>query len=271
MTGLNQPGLPLAGRRVVVTRTRQQAGGLAVALRGLGAEVVQLPTIEIVPPESYGPLDEALGAIARYQWLVVASVNAVRVVGERFAALGLDLRCLNGVRIAAVGPSTAGALEALGVRPALVPPEFVAESLVEALSGLVGGLRVLVVRAAEARDVIPEGLTRFGATVDVVEGYRNVVPRDSVAGVRALFADPRARLPDAVTFTSSSTVAHFFKLLREAGIDGVPANVQAVSIGPVTSASLREHGWEPTAEARAHDVQGVVEAALRALQPKALR
>jgi uroporphyrinogen-III synthase len=261
---------PLVGRRVAVTRTREQAGTLAEGLRSLGAEVIELPTIEIVPPDSYGPLDEALRSLASYQWLVLTSANAVRAIGERLAVLGIDSSALGSVRIAAVGPSTAAALMALGATAALIPQRYVAESLIEAMRESVRvGDRALIARPSVARDVIPEALVGLGVTVDVVDAYRTVIPEGSVARVRGLFRPDQAKnpgdgLPDTVTFTSSSTVKHFLKLLAEGAIVR-PAGLHAISIGPITSATLRECGWEPAAEAIEHDVQGLIAATVRAL------
>lgn len=251
--------LPLRGKRIVVTRARAQASSLVAALTGLGAEVIELPTIETVPPDSYEPLDDALRNISRYQWVIVTSANTARVLAERLAALGLDVSALAGVRKAAVGSATARALREQGLQVDLVPEQYVAESLAAAIGDEVGGSRILLARASVARDVIPEELARRGAVVDVVDAYRTVIPAGSAELVRQVFADP-SRLPDAVTFTSSSTVKNFFALFREAGFDGIPEGVLALSIGPITSETLREHGWEPAVEAARHDVEGLVEA-----------
>lgn len=253
---------PLAGRRVLITRTRRQAGQLSVELAKLGAEPIEIPTIEIVPPESFAALDAALHALDAYDWLIVTSANAVRVMEERRTVLKLVPEKFARLKVAAVGATTAHALEELGLYVTLMPKEYVAESLVEALAGHAAHTRVLIVRAAVARDVIPDTLAAQGAQVTVAEAYRTVVPQDSAAKISARFAeDP----PDAVTFTSSSTVTNFFRLLHEAGCER-PASLRAVSIGPITSQTLREHGWEPSAEADPHDIAGLVEAVIRALR-----
>jgi uroporphyrinogen-III synthase len=257
--------LPLAGRTIVVTRPRQQASRLRVELEGLGACVIELPTIEIVPPDSYEPLDAALRDLQQYQWLIVTSANTARVLGERLALLRVDPSSASGVQVVAVGSATAAAVREAGFRVDLVPPNYVAESVVEALRDKVAGSRVLLARAAVARDVIPDEFRRVGATVDVVDAYRTVIPDESARLVREIFVD--SPLPDAVTFTSSSTVTNFFRLLGEAGICSAPQGVWALSVGPITSATLRELGWEPAAEADQHDVAGLVQAAVRALIP----
>lgn len=257
--------LPLAGRRVLVTRARHQAGRLAEELRALGAEVLEVPAIEIAPPESYEPLDRALRNLSQYQWLIATSANAVAALRARMEVLGLSAKACSHLRIAAIGSATAQALLAMGLPPAITPPEYVAESLVEAIGGQTRGKHVLLARAAVARDVIPDALRAQGTRVDVVDAYRTVIPADSVTAIRTIFRSGRA--PDAATFTSSSTVANFLALLREAGVE-TPASLRAVSIGPITSRTLREHGWEPAAEAEPHDLAGLVEAVVRALNQR---
>lgn len=253
--------LPLAGRRVLITRARQQAGQLSAELAKLGAETIEIPAIEIVPPASYKTLDAALQNLHGYQWLIVTSANAVRAIQERCAALNLSPADFSRLKIAAVGASTARALEEAGYPVAVTPKEYVAESLLVALDDQTDGANVLIALAAGARDVIPETLKRRGARVDVVEAYRTVVPEESAARIAGLFA---GGAPDAATFTSSSTVTNFFHLLREAGVDR-PAPMRAISIGPITSQTLREHGWEPAAEADPHDVTGLVAATVKVL------
>jgi uroporphyrinogen-III synthase len=257
--------MPLAGKKIVVTRARHQASRLSRELEAYGARVIELPTIEIVPPDSYEPLDAALRDLPQYQWVIATSANTVRVLRERLALLGIDFSVLSGVQVVAIGSATAAALREAGFRVDLVPPKYVAESLVDGLRDRVAGGRILLARAAVARDVIPEALRRLGAAMDVVDAYRTVIPDDSAGLVRGVFAD--LPLPDAVTFTSSSTATNFFHLLGEAGLCSVPDGVLAVSIGPITSATLRELGWEPAVEADPHDVEGLVRAVVWALAP----
>jgi uroporphyrinogen-III synthase len=255
--------LRLTGRTILITRARHQAGKLAGELRERGAEVVEIPSIEIVPPESWEELDRALRRLSQYQWLIVTSANGVHALRSRTAVLRMNPRAVAHLLVAAVGSATAQALRDLGLEPTVTPLEYVAESLVEALGERVRGQNVLLARAAVARDVIPDALRARGAMVDVVDAYRTVIPADSVERVRALLGG-EARLPDAATFTSSSTVTNFLALLREAGVS-VPVGMKAVSIGPVTSATLRENGWEPAAEADPHDLGGLVQAVTLAL------
>jgi uroporphyrinogen-III synthase len=251
---------PLAGRRIVVTRAAQQSGGLRERLEQQGAEVLLLPTIEIVPPESYAPLDDALRQAQDFAWLVVASANAVRVMDERLTALGLGARSLAHLRCAAVGPSTADALRSMGLAVDVVPERYVGEALADALADRIRGQRVLLVRAAVARDVVPQALKAAGAQVTVVDAYRTVVPADAVGRARAVFTDEP--LPDAVLFTSGSTVSHLLDVLREAGL-AFPSQIACVSIGPVTSAALRDAGLVVAAEAETASLDALVDAGVR--------
>ena len=251
---------PLAGRRIVVTRAAQQSGGLRERLEQQGAEVLLLPTIEIVPPESYKALDDALRQAGDFDWLVVTSANAVRVMDERLTALGLGAKSLAHVRCAAVGPSTADSMRSMGLAVDVVPERYVGEALAGALADQVRGQRVLLVRAAVARDVVPEALRASGAEVTIVDAYRTVVPADAAERARAMFSDEP--LPDAVVFTSGSTVWHFLDVLREAGL-AFPPQVSCVSIGPVTSAALRDAGLVVAAEAEMASLDSLVDACAR--------
>jgi uroporphyrinogen-III synthase len=253
---------PLAGRRIVVTRAARQSGGLRERLEQQGAEVMLLPTIEIVPPESYGPLDDALREAKRFAWLVVTSANAVRVIGERLEALGLEVQSLAHLRCAAVGASTADALQSMGLAVEVIPERYVGEALADALKDQVHGQRVLLVRAAVARDVVPDALSAAGAVVTVVDAYRTIVPADAVERAKAIFGTEP--FPNAVVFSSGSTVTHLLDVLRDAGL-AFPPQVACVSIGPVTSSALRESGMVVAAEAETASLDGLVDACVRLL------
>jgi uroporphyrinogen III methyltransferase/synthase len=238
---------PLAGLSVAVTRARAQASALADRLRQLGAAVVEAPAIRIIPLP--GPAPE----LSRYDLVCLTSPNGVRLLFARLFDAGLDARALGGVRVAAIGPGTAEALRSHGVVPDVVPAErFVAEGLIEALAS-VSVRRALVARAAEARDVLIDGLRERGAEVDVVALYETVAESLSDAQAAAV------RAADYVTFTSSSTVRFLFESL---GGDPSALAGRLVSIGPVTSRTLRESGREPDVEASRHDIDGLVEALL---------
>ncbi|MGI8633035.1 MAG: uroporphyrinogen-III C-methyltransferase [Solirubrobacterales bacterium] len=241
---------PLFGRRVVVTRARAQASTLVRRLQTLGAEVVEVPAIQIDPLIDSAEVADAIAAIGSYRLLCLTSANAVQLLFEALEAARADARSLGGVKVAAIGPGTAEALADRGIRADIVPPRFIAESLVETLvSEGLAGERTLIARAAEARDLLPDELRRHGATVDVVPLYRTLAgdPTDDQLAA--------ARKADFVTFTSSSTVRNYQTAL--AGT--VPEGPRVVSIGPVTSATAHELGIEVAAEAARHDIDGLLE------------
>lgn len=263
------PGKPkravLAGVRVLVGRARHQASALSAGLRTLGATVIEVPFIEIRKPSSFLPLDSALENLASYDWLILTSVNGVEALWQRLGKLHLSTGKLKRVRVAAIGPATKKAIEQRGGKVEVVPKEYVAESVVRSLRRRVKGKRVLLVRAKIARDVIPNELRKAGAEVDVVEAYETVVPESSRKRLRSLLANPRRR-PHVVTFTSSSTVKNFIELLgsrgrRAADLDGI----LMASIGPVTSATLREVGLSPNIAAKEFTIPGLVEALRRSI------
>ncbi len=253
--------LPLAGRRVLVTRALHQAGKLSDGLRALGAEPVEVPVLEIVAPESYAPLDDALRNLDRYDWLILTSSNTLHAVSARCAQLGMNPANAKGLKVAAVGSATAEAARHDGFRVAVVPESYIAESLVDSLRDQVAGKRVLLARAAVARDVIPDALRAAGAVVDVVEAYRNMMPETAPEQLRRAVAGGL----DAATFTSSSSVTHLAEAARDAGIAWPLAGIPAVSIGPITSQTLRELGWPPAVEADPSDIPGLIAAVVRVL------
>jgi uroporphyrinogen-III synthase/uroporphyrinogen III methyltransferase/synthase len=250
-----------AGRRVLVTRGAGQASKLSEGLRAAGLLPVEVPVLEIQPPASYAALDAAVRSLDAYDWLVLTSANAVRALAERAAALGVVLDGREALQVAAVGPATAREAEARGLRIALLPESYVAESLVAVLAEKTRGKRVLLARAEIARDVIPDALRVVGAEIDVVDAYRNGIPAAAPELLQAALAEPLA----AATFTSSSSATHLKAVAESAGIAFPLAGVAAVSIGPVTSATLRELGWEPAAEAKPHDIPGLVAAVSKLL------
>ena len=253
--------LPLSGRRVLVTRAAHQAGKLSDGLRALGAEPVEVPVLEIRPPLSFDPLDKALRQLELYDWLILTSANTVSALAERAAELGIRFEPPASLQVAAVGDATAAAARKAGLAVTLVPESYVAESLLTGLTGQVSGRRILLARAAIARDVIPEALRQAGAEVDVVDAYRNVLPETAPEQLRRALAEGL----DAVTFTSSSSATHLSEAARAAGIDFPFAGVPAISIGPITSQTLRELGWEPALEASPSDIPGLISAVAQVL------
>jgi uroporphyrinogen III methyltransferase/synthase len=253
--------LPLFGRRIVATRAREQAGTLSERLRALGADVLELPTIEIRPAADYGPLDSAIARLASYDWLIFTSANGVRFFLERLDQSPADLRALR-ARICAIGPATRAAVESLHLKVDLIGAAYVAEGLIEAFAAHdLAGKRVLLPRAAVARDLVPAELSRRGAQVDVVEAYRTVVPEPGAERAREIFAS--AHKPDCITFTSSSTVRNFVSLAGTEALEGV----KAISIGPITSRTARELGIDVAAEASVFTIDGLIEAILASYSP----
>jgi len=239
----------LHGKRVVVTRARAQASGLARRLRELGADVVELPAIRIEPRIDSAEVRRAVAGLGEYALVCLTSPNGAHLLFEAMAAQGLDARVLSGATIAAIGPGTAVALAEHGISPDVLPERSVAEALVEALESIdVEGKRVLIARAAEARDVLPDALDGRGAEVDVVLLYETVAEPPDPAAVEA------ARSADYVTFTSSSTVTNLTAALG----DDFPKDARIVSIGPVTSEAIRAAGLDVHAEATQHDVPGLI-------------
>jgi uroporphyrinogen-III synthase len=256
-------GKPLSGVRILVGRARHQASVLSAKLKALGAEVLEIPFIEIRPPNSYKALDTALKKISEYHWLILTSVNGVEALAARMKKLNIDPNRLSHLKIATIGPSTRTATEKMGLKVSVVPPNYVAESVVESLRTNVEDQRVLLVRAAVARDVIPRELRELGATVEVVEGYRTVVPDTSKKKLQSVMKSPKRR-PRVVTFTSSSTVRNFVELLGRRRppqtINSLVDGVRFASIGPITSATLREFGLPVHIEAEEYTIKGLTRA-----------
>lgn len=291
--------------RVLVTRSPHQASELADRLRALGVEPVLIPAVEIAEPSSYSALDEALAHLERFHWLIFTSANAVEAFHRRLVhhpapvilsaarssdrAESKDLpdnphptrpsapsaidpgREHQILRIAAIGPSTARALEAIGLTPDLIPPQAVAESLTEALLPHArqpdgSPTRFLLIRAEEAREYLPQTLRSARASITIAPAYRTVVAEGSIPAVRALF-DKLASYPDAITFTSSSSVRNLLTLCETANVT-LPPDALRISIGPVTSQTLREHGYPPHAEASQATVAALAEAVLAALNAR---
>ena len=241
---------PLFGRRVVVTRTRSQASSLSRALRAAGAEPIEVPVIAVEDPADGGAaLRAAVTTLGSYDWVIVTSPNGAERLLGALQDVGLDARAFGASKVAAIGPATATVLAGGGVRADLVPKQFVAEALLDAMAATGQPGRVLLARAEVARDVLPDGLRDRGWTVDVVDTYRTVPA--------AVTTEQRAAIvgADVITFTSSSTVDRFVEAV---GADGVPPVVAC--IGPVTAATARERGLTVDVEAELHTVAGLVDA-----------
>ena len=253
-------GAPLDGRSVIVTRTRQQSRALVKPLEALGAQVLVFPVIATVDPEDWGPADRAIAQLARYDWVVLTSANAVRAFVARLHHAGMGVSALADVRVAVVGSATATVLAEAGIMPDLIPEDFRAEGLLDSFDelGVGAGARVLLPRALEAREVLPDTLRLRGAVVDVVPVYRTVLGEPEPRVIERL----RSGSVDAVTFTSPSTFRNFRTLVDGAGLDAddVLRGLVIASIGPVTSDAVREAGHEVVVEPAEYTVDGLVEA-----------
>src|SRR6202142_3600692 len=269
---------PLIGTRILVGRARHQAGSLSTSLRSLGASVIEIPFIEIRKPESFAPMDQALKNLNTYDWLILTSANGVEAMWERLRKLRIARRALKHLQIAAIGPATKKAIVKHGLKVKMVPEEYVAESVVKGLRDKVNGKRVVLIRAKVARDVIPEELRAAGAGVDVVEAYETVVPEKSRTRLRALMKN-KVRRPHVVTFTSSSSAKNFAELLDNSGAGSrgddlrerdLFKGVQFASIGPVTSATLRQLQLPVAIEAREFTMGGLIRAIVLARYAEAI-
>lgn len=248
---------PLFGRTIVVTRAREQASDSAALLASRGARVIQFPTIKIVPMPDYTELDEAVSHLSRYGWVVFTSVNGVRFFRERLTALGLDARAFGSVKVAAIGPATAKAVEAMGIRPDLVPSSYVAEGVAQAMLDLgMKGQHVLLPRASEARDVLPEALRKAGAEVEVIAAYKNVPSDEHREKVMEAL---EAGTLDCVTFGSSSTVRNFLASIPLEELKKHPG-VRFAAIGPVTADTMRNLGLTPDIQPEEFTIPALVDA-----------
>jgi len=251
----------LYGKRIAVTRARTQASELVIALRELGADVFEFPTIEIERVEA--PPD--FGAIGAYDWVILTSVNGVEMLFERLDALGQDARDLAGVKLCVIGSATREAVQKRFLRCDLMPENYVAESLLEALEareGNLAGKRFLLPRADIARSFLPKELRARGAEVMELVAYRTVKPESSEALADALVS----YAPDAVTFTSSSTARNFCEIMGSQRLAAVRDKAAFASIGPITTKTAQDLGLEIRAEASEHDIPGLVRAIVLALQ-----
>ena len=251
-------GQPLAGKHIAITRPREQAAALAERLEALGARVTLLSAIRIAPVEDYAPLDAAIARLNSYDWLVFTSVNGVRAFAERLAATGHSWADRGLTRVAAIGPATAHALGDAGVSVDLTPDEYVAEGILEGL-GMVAGQRLLLARADIARRSLADGLRLRGAEVEEVAAYRTVAEPVAPDLLRHVLLEDRV---DAITFTSSSTVRGLLDGLNAMGRDPRVTldGVALAAIGPITAATLREHGLTPAFVAEEYTIPGLTSA-----------
>ncbi len=257
---------PLFGKRVVVTRSRDQASVFAEMLIDRGATTVEFPTIDVVPPRTWEELDQAISGIDTYNWIIFTSANAIRFFMDRLRSLNKDLRLLKGVNICVVGPKTAEALESHGLRADLIPSEFKAEGVLAALGGTrVKGQRFLVPRAKVAREIIPDKLREQGAEVTVATAYENVRPEADRDRVQRLFEEKKISV---VTFTSSSTVHNFIEILGQKEYKKLMEGVKVACIGPVTAKTAGEYGMKTDIMPQEYTIPALVDAIVEFFKKK---
>jgi len=231
---------PLAGKRIVITRARKQAETVARSIEELGGEVIDFPTIEICPPESFAEFDAALDKLNLYDWVIFTSVNSVEPFLERLKLRGETAEALSAHKVGAIGAETAKRLEAARIRASLVPERYQAEGILDAISPEeICGKRVLIPRAAEAREILPATLRKWGAVVDVVVAYRTELPCLDVRPLSDLLVE---RKVDVITFTSSSTVRNFVRLFGGRKLGEIARGSTIACIGPITAATVEELG-----------------------------
>lgn len=251
---------PLFGKRVLVTRARAQASNLSSLLAKQGAEIIEFPAIEIQPPKSYQKLDQAIEEIAEYDWIVFTSVNGVDYFSDRLVLKDRDWRDLKGLKICAIGPKTAERLSELGLKIDYVPPEYRAEGIIEGLKERdIAGKKILLARAAVARDILPGELEALGAKVTVAPTYQTVIPKVDQVGTESLLQGDKI---DLITFTSSSTVKNFKKLWESLGDTDIFAKALTACIGPITANTAKEEGFLIDIQAKEYTIEGLVQAIL---------
>jgi uroporphyrinogen III methyltransferase/synthase len=250
---------PLFGKKIVVTRAPEQAPEFAALLEAEGAEVLNFPTIQILPPRSWEPLDQAIAAITRYDWLLFTSVNGVKGFFERLKQRGGDVRDLKGLRLGAIGPKTSGRLTQFGLKVDAFPEEYRAEALAEVV-GEVKGSRVLLARAEAARDVLPKTLESRGAMVTVAPVYRTVKNRRVDPDVKRRLAEGDI---DVITFTSSSTVHGLMQHFNARERRRIFGSTKAAAIGPITAETLEEYGIRPAIRAKRYTIEALAKAIVK--------
>jgi uroporphyrinogen III methyltransferase/synthase len=252
---------PLAGKKILITRAREQSEPFSGSLKKLGAEPIEFPTIEIVPPLRWEEMDRAVDRIKSYDWIVFTSANGVKFFFQRTGERDLSFRFPPSLKVCAIGPATASQLKKEGVRVDYTPKEFVAEAILEGFRKMtVQGKRILLARVRQARDVLPKGLRKMGAEVDVVEAYRTIKPKGGQRRLRRLLTEDKV---DVITFTSSSTVNHFVDLLKGVNLKRALEGIAIACIGPVTARTAKEWGMKIHIQPQEYTIPGLTQAIVR--------
>ena len=249
---------PLFGKKIIVTRAREQASSLVERLEEYGAHVIEFPVIEIVEPEDYSELDNAIKNIKTYNWIIFTSVNGVKFFLNRLKFHKKDVRILDGIKICAIGPKTAEMFENFGIYPDFIPKKYQAEYIIEGLQKIgIKGKKFLLPRAKVAREILPEKIKEYGGIIDVITVYETKMPDTRKDEVLNLLKENKI---DYITFTSSSTVKNFIEMIDNK-ID-LLKNVKLVSIGPITSDTIKSYNIKPSIEAKKFTIEGIIEAIL---------
>jgi len=249
---------PLAGKKILITRTREQSGDFVTRLNRLRAETIEFPTIEVAPPLRWGEVDRAMDRLKSYDWIIFTSANGVNFFWQRVKERAKDLRLPSSLKVCAIGPATAKQLKKRRVSVRYIPKEFIAESILEGFEKMViKGKRILLARAKKAREVLPTGLRKLGAEVDVVAVYRTIRPRGGSRRLKKLLAE---RKIDVITFTSSSTVDHFAELLKKEDLKNLLKGIAIACIGPVTARTAKEWGLKVQIQPKRYTIPGLTRA-----------
>jgi uroporphyrinogen III methyltransferase/synthase len=245
---------PLIGKKILITRAREQSGDFSTRLKKLGAEVIEFPTIEIVPSLRWKELDQAIRQLKSYDWIIFTSANGVNFFWQRLREKGKD-RLPFSLKVCAIGPATANQLKGKKTSVDYVPKEFIAEAILKGLERkAIRGRRILLARAKKARDILPKGLRKMGAEVDVVEVYRTIRPKGGSKKLKKLLTDGKI---DVITFTSSSTADHFAELLKKENLKELLRGMAIACIGPVTARTAKEWGMKVQIQPEQYTIPGL--------------
>ena len=259
----------LFGKRILITRARGQSGDFATRLKEAGAEVIEFPTIEIVPPLHWKEVDRAIDRVKSYDWIIFTSANGVDFFWQRMTERGRPLRLPSSLKVCAIGPATADRLKKKRVPVHYVPKEFIAESILEGFEKMViQGKRILLARAKKARDILPKGLKKMGAEVDVVAVYRTIRPRGGSKRLKKILAEGRI---DVIAFTSSSTVNHFAELVKKEDLKEVLKRIAIACIGPVTARTAKEWGMKVKTQPKQYTIPALTRAIAGSFPPPSYR
>jgi len=256
---------PLLDKKILITRAREQSAEFESSLKNLGAEVIEFPTIEIVPPSRWKNLDCAIARLNSYDWIIFTSANGVNFFLKRLKEIKKNLRLPSSLKVCAIGPATARQLKKKKIPVRSIPKEFIAESILEGFEKRsISGKRILLARAKEARDILPKGLKKMGAKVDVVEVYRTVKPRGVSKRLKELLTNGGI---DLITFTSSSTVNHFVELLKGVDLKTALKGMTIACIGPVTAKAATKWGMKVRIQPKQYTIPGLTRAIVEYFTP----